>query len=162
MKFKFWKKKRKSGLTVNVMIDGKDIERTFQRLNAGINDGHISNLAKCGRFVRVEYNPANEGSETPNRYPAWQICFNVALADRTGLYYGNKGVEIVNEIGLPGNLKNIFLVNEDNGRAVVKSADCPTPTQITRLAQEIERATTEILDEYRRFETMGRLHKGKK
>lgn len=137
MKLKFWKKNQPPGLTA-------DVERR-------LHDGQMANLAKCGRFVRVEYIPAND----------WQVCFNVTLADKTGLHYGHKGVGIVNEVGLPGFLKNVRLVAEDNGRAVVKLPNCPNPREIAELAQEVEDAAGEILDEYRRFETMDRLHKGK-
>lgn len=144
MRLKFWKKNRPLDLDA-------DVERR-------LHDGQIANLAKWGRFVRVEYYPFNVRDDE-----AWAITFDVTLADKTGLHYGHKGVRIVNEVGLPGFFgKNVRLVAEDNGRAVVKSLNCLNPYEIAELAQEVEDAVTEILDEYRRFEVMGRVRKGVK
>lgn len=169
MKLKFWKERKKRSLKVGIDFNVLAIPKfaiakgvLVRITEEGAEFIEEGNLEICGRYVRVEYFPENEGPVIPGRFPAWQVCFNVTLADKTGLHYGNKGVEIVNEVGLPGKLKNIFLVEEDNGRAVVKSLKCPTPREIAELAQEIEAAAAEILDEYRRFGVIGRLSKGKK
>lgn len=144
---------------ITVKIDAQEAEAAFERMKAEVEMGQLSDLAKLGRYVRVEHFPEYVGpNHAPGKAP-WVVTTNVDLHDAQWTRYGHKGVEIVNAVGLPECVGKVELVAEDNGRVVIPSVDPPTAQGIAAFVAHVEKHTTAILDEYRRFEAMGQVRK---
>lgn len=112
----------------------------------------LADLADIGRYVRVEYCPDYEGNDSIYGGAPWVITVAIRPVDSCGTWYGNAGIDIINEVGLPGCLNGIQLFADNGGRALIRSLQPPKPQDIAAVVAHIENHTTAILDEYRRLQ----------